>query len=526
MRDNIDQLGILIESQLARDISAPRRRELEEALTLCLNGDRDAYQAYVFQLLAPLAGSLEELQGLDADNLENIRQAGDRVTRAARISGPAAATFLDDFTRYYQEWQARSRKVLEFSLATFSDNQVIRENEIIAETAFSTMRKTMDRLGELQEQRTVEMTDTMAKNIRNTVIVYLAITAATFLVSVLIALIISVSLIRALNKGIDMAGQVAEGELQTGIDIKRSDEIGDLASSLSKMTRRIEGVISNVKTASRQVADGSRQMASSSQQLSQGASEQAASLEQVSSSMEQMGANIQLNADNAAQTETIALQTSRDAEDGGRQVKETVKAMRNIAEKIDIIQEIARQTDLLALNAAIEAARAGEAGKGFAVVASEVRKLAGRSGEAAKEINALSGSSVDVAETAGQMLEKIVPDIRKTAELVQEISAASKEQTAGSDQINKALQQLDDVVQQNASAAEEVSSTAEELSTQSQQLQETMSFFKVGGDGGAAGNERAKPQEPQGAPDEKAGRSKGPRPGMGEEFEDEGFERY
>ena len=200
--------------------------------------------------------------------------------------------------------------------------------------------------------------------------------------------------------------------------------------------------------------------------------------------MEEMSSNIVQSADNAMETEKIALQAAQYAEEGGRQVQDTVKAMKDIAEKISIIEEIARQTNLLALNAAIEAARAGDAGKGFAVVAAEVRKLAERSGAAAKEIGERSASSVDVAEKAGRMLNKMVPDIRKTAELVQEISAASKEQSAGTAQINQAISQLDLVVQQNASSAEEVSSTAQELAGQAEQLQGIMHFFKLNGEGG------------------------------------------
>jgi methyl-accepting chemotaxis protein len=213
--------------------------------------------------------------------------------------------------------------------------------------------------------------------------------------------------------------------------------------------------------------------------MSQGTTEQAASAEEASSSVEEMNATIKQNADNAQQTEKIALKSAADATESGKAVSQTVGAMKDIAGKISIIEEIARQTNLLALNAAIEAARAGEHGKGFAVVASEVRKLAERSQTAAGEISDLSASSVEVAEKAGAMLAKLVPDIQKTAELVQEISAASKEQTSGADQINAAIQQLNQVIQQNAGAAEEMSSTAEELSSQAQQLQGTIEFFKV-----------------------------------------------
>ncbi len=213
--------------------------------------------------------------------------------------------------------------------------------------------------------------------------------------------------------------------------------------------------------------------------MSQGASEQAAAAEEASSSIEQMTANIRQNADNAMQTEKIATQASGDAREGGDAVNKTVGAMKEIADKIMIIEEIARQTNLLALNAAIEAARAGEHGKGFAVVAAEVRKLAERSQKAAGEINELSTNSVEVAEKAGTVLSALVPNIQKTAELVQEISAASREQDAGADQIAKSIQQLDAVIQQNASASEEMASTSEELSGQSEQLAEMIAFFTV-----------------------------------------------
>jgi methyl-accepting chemotaxis protein len=197
--------------------------------------------------------------------------------------------------------------------------------------------------------------------------------------------------------------------------------------------------------------------------------------------MEQMAANIKQNADNAAQTEKIARQSSKDAEASGEAVNRAVHAMRTIAEKISIVQEIARQTDLLALNAAVEAARAGEHGKGFAVVASEVRKLAERSQSAAAEISAMSGDTVQSAQEAGEMLSRLVPDIRKTAELVSEITAACREQDIGASQINEAIQQLDKVTQQNASASEEMAATSEELAAQSEELQTSIAFFRVDG---------------------------------------------
>ncbi len=281
----------------------------------------------------------------------------------------------------------------------------------------------------------------------------------------------------SLQKKAEVAETIARGDLTADVDL--ASEKDQLGNALQEMSRILNDVIGQVKAASDQVTSGSQAMSSSSEELSQGTTEQAASAEEASSSVEQMVANIRQNRDNAQETEKIAVDGSRNAQESGEAVGKTVKAMREIADKILIVEEIARQTNLLALNAAIEAARAGEHGKGFAVVAAEVRKLAERSQEAAGEINALSVSSVDVAETAGNALETLVPNIQRTAELVQEIAAASREQDAGADQIAKAIQQLDAVIQQNASSSEEMASTAEELSSQSEQLQEMVAFFKV-----------------------------------------------
>jgi len=297
---------------------------------------------------------------------------------------------------------------------------------------------------------------------------------------ILLAFVIARGIIAPLRKGVSMAQSFAEGDLSAEIDVDQKDEVGVLAQSMREMGRRLREIVSEVQSASDNVASGSQELSASSETLSQGASEQAASVEEVSSSMEEMSANIRQNADNAQTTEKIARQAAEDAQKGGEAVRGTVSAMKEIAEKITIIEEIARQTNLLALNAAIEAARAGEHGKGFAVVAAEVRKLAERSGQAAGEISELSVSSVQVAEEAGEMLSKIVPDIQKTSELVQEISAACMEQNSGAEQITKAVQQLDTVVQQNASASEEMASTSEELSSQAEQMQQTMGFFQLG----------------------------------------------
>ncbi|MBF0610275.1 MAG: DUF3365 domain-containing protein, partial [Magnetococcales bacterium] len=280
-----------------------------------------------------------------------------------------------------------------------------------------------------------------------------------------------------------MISQVADGNLSVAVPTMDShDDIGKTLESTGVMINKLRDIVGQVIEASVLVTDGSQALSSSSQSLSQGATEQAASIEETSAAMEQMSANIEQNTENAVQTEKIALKAAGDASESGRAVSEAVSAMKEIAGKISIIEEIARQTNLLALNAAIEAARAGEHGKGFAVVAAEVRKLAERSQVAAAEITRLSGTSVQVAERAGELLTRLVPDIQKTAELVQEIAAASREQTTGASQINGAIQQLDQVIQQNAGASEEVAATADELRDQAQNLDHAISFFNLGGE--------------------------------------------
>ncbi len=347
------------------------------------------------------------------------------------------------------------------------------------------------------------------------VIVMLALLAA-----VVAAFWIATSINRGLTGALGLANAVAKGDLEQTFETKTTDEIADLVTALNAMVAnlktiadaadaitsgdltvepkplsekdrlgialegmvaRLRSVVTQVSKTADEMAGGSQQLSASAEQLSQGSTEQASATEEASSSMEEMAANVKQNADNATTTERIASQSAADAEASGAAVGKAVEAMQTIAAKINIVQEIARQTDLLALNAAVEAARAGEHGRGFAVVASEVRKLAERSQMAAAEIGSLSGETVKVAQDAGGMLARLVPDIRKTAELVEEISAACREQDVGSTQINQAIQQLDKVTQQNAAAAEEVSATSDVLATQAEQLQKSIAFFRLAG---------------------------------------------
>ncbi len=286
------------------------------------------------------------------------------------------------------------------------------------------------------------------------------------------------TLITALNQIIEKAQLIANGDLTISLE-KRSDK-DELMKALDAMVKSNASIISEFITAIGNIVLASQQLQSVAIQISSGSTEQASSTEEVSSSMEQMVGNINQNSDNAKQTEQIALRAAGDIIEGNKSVAITVEAMKKIAEKIAIVGEIAEKTDLLAINAAIEAARAGEQGKGFAVVAAEVRKLAENSQAAAKEINEVSKNSVKIADESGILLQKIVPDIQKTALLVQEISAASLEQNSGANQVNNAIMQLNSVTQKNAAAAEEMSSSAEELASQAEQLNDLIAFFKTG----------------------------------------------
>ncbi len=368
---------------------------------------------------------------------------------------------------------------------------------IDATSWFRTMTAKINLLKEVEDKLSQDLNDKADRlkgSAQRVLAFYVTVTVALVLGALFLAYLIASGIMRQLGGEpamvLEMAQRTAAGDLATKVERQNKEETG-LYAAMIDMIKKLREVVGDVKSAASNVASGSQQMSSTSQQMSEGSTEQAASAEEASSSMEEMAANIRQNTDNAQQTEKIAIKAAKDAQEGGKAVEQTVTAMKEIAGKISIIEEIARQTNLLALNAAIEAARAGEHGRGFAVVASEVRKLAERSQTAAAEISELSSTSVEIAEKAGEMLTRIVPDIQKTAELVQEISASSNEQNTGAEQINRAIQQLDQVIQQNASASEEMASTSEELSAQAGQLQDSISFFRTDEKGGTRGREQA-----------------------------------
>ncbi|MHB8883587.1 MAG: HAMP domain-containing methyl-accepting chemotaxis protein [Methylovirgula sp.] len=433
--------------------------------------------------------------------------------RPAINNGPAA----DQFANKFDAWMQVVKNIVTVN-AVGGNIQASDLSLGTSKTLRTELDGIVDKYLALQNKQTAEAVAEAAENYQQSRLMVTTMLAASLLVALVAATWIALNISRGLGRAVGLANAVAIGDLSQTLTVQSDDEIADLVKSLNGMVENLSttakvadeiasgnltieanplsdkdamghalknmlatlrDIVAKATGAAKNVAAGAQELSASAEQLSQGATEQASASEEASASMEQMSANIKQNAENASQTEKIARQSAQDAETSGAAVGRAVEAMQTIAQRITIVQEIARQTDLLALNAAVEAARAGEHGRGFAVVASEVRKLAERSQTAAAEISVLSADTVKAAGQAGEMLDKLVPDIKRTAELVEEITAACREQDLGTGQINQAIQQLDQVTQQNASASEQVSATSEELSGQAEQLQATIAYFRI-----------------------------------------------
>ncbi|MBZ6383168.1 methyl-accepting chemotaxis protein [Sphingomonas sanguinis] len=464
-----------LNTMISDTIDGPAQR-----IKLSLTADGDVGRAIRAEKNMMLSEDMSANRNYDAsfnDYSTKVEASLNSGLKIATAQGRPVWTKALEEWRDYKEVSARARALAMDNHNAAAAQISITEGRVIAVHLGETLNKLAD-ITQGQMVKAKEDAAALYASARTTMMV-------TAVVALLIAIAGGVWIAMLVSSGLrkidEAVSAVADGDLSKEVQVRSNDEIKDLVETVNRMTSRLRDTIGQTALAAQNVAAGSQQLSSSSEQVSQGATEQAAAAEEASASMEQMAANIKQNADNATQTEKIARQSSQDAEISGQAVQKAVIAMRTIAEKIGIVQEIARQTDLLALNAAVEAARAGEHGRGFAVVAAEVRKLAERSQSAAAEISGMSSDTVGAATQAGEMLTRLVPDIRRTAELVAEISAACREQDIGAVQINEAIQQLDKVTQQNASASEQISSTSEELASQAEEMQESIAYFRIGG---------------------------------------------
>jgi methyl-accepting chemotaxis protein len=470
------QLGKLDAALAARPVTADTTAA--RAAVWNARFELEAVNSHTKSLIMETEAAQIEAQGKQlADHTHQLQAAVAAVTHAATTADQALisalSTALASFEAVHDQAQALAREN--------ADAEAVQ-------LALTKGRQAIDRAGKVTDALIAHEISELDRARQASASAYAS--ARTLLViTFALALIFGIALItmlvryiaRALRAAAELATAVATGDLTHTVAVTHEDEIGAMVHALNDMVDNLRRVAREVSGSATSVATGSEQMTATAGQVAEGASQQGAATEETTAAMEEMGASVQQNADNAAQTDRLASKAAVDAAASGTAVTQTVAAMKNIAEKIAIIEEIARKTDLLALNAAVEAARAGEQGKGFAVVASEVRKLAERSQTAAGEISELSRGGVKLAEGAGAMLDRLVPDIRKTAELIQEVSAASREQSTGIEQTNKALQDLDRVTQQNAAAAEEMASTAAELANQAIQLQTAVAFFRLDG---------------------------------------------
>jgi len=440
-----------------------RRYEKDTLLNMDNKPVMQSYQEKWKSQLSNLRSTIRDLDGrVSSDSSRQLVAAMDREVAAYERGVDGVVAGINDGT--IKSPQQGNAKVTEVK-------DEIHRMEAAATDLADKHRKIM-----------ADKEETITSFARQTALVMFTVVVITFITATVVTILVSRGITRPVKAMAEHLGEMAQGsgDLTRRIEIGSQDEVGQMANSFNAFVKKLQEIISEVRTSSDGIASAAAQVASSAASLSQGTSEQAASIEETTSSLEQMSASITQNAENSRQMEQMAVKGARDSEESGSAVRESVRAMKQIAEKISIIEEIAYQTNLLALNAAIEAARAGDHGRGFAVVATEVRKLAERSQTAAQEIGGLASNSVGVAERSGELLGELVPAIKKTSELVQEVSASSREQSSGVTQINKAMTSVDTVTQRNASSAEELSSTAEELAAQSEALQQLMAFFRLG----------------------------------------------
>ena len=423
----------------------------------------------IFAANLPLTVSLfQRLQGL-------ISAQDHYLSQFRSLAHPTATKALDELLASKPAQETLRMR------AIANEQAFLGNFEVEPATWFATITAKIDGMKQIEDKLATEIAAASTQLVSNARLALAWATGWSVILAVLavIYVLLLTRLLRDVHDAADAARSLSEGDLRIKVRVDRKDEIGELQESIARTVQRLAGTIGDVRISADSLNSAAGQVSATAQSLSQSSSEQAAAVEQTTASVEQMAASISQNTENARVTDAMASRSATEAASGGATVKETVAAMNSIAGKIGIIDDIAYQTNLLALNAAIEAARAGEHGKGFAVVAAEVRKLAERSQVAAQEIGQLAKTSVATAERAGRVLDEMVPNIRKTSDLVQEIAGASEEQSTGVSQINSAMGQLNKATQQNASASEELAATAEEMGGQAAELQDLMEFFKL-----------------------------------------------